>query len=125
MCRNNVATGATGTAIGTGSANTTAIISAQGPPVTSYAAGLAGAYTGGGYTDWFLPSKDELNKMYLNKATINTTAAANSGSDFVSDYYSSSTEGDSSNAWEQDFYNGYQSIGNKSLTYDVRAVRAF
>ncbi|WP_445757525.1 Lcl C-terminal domain-containing protein [Polaribacter sp.] len=125
MCRNNVATGATGTAIGTGSANTTAIISAQGATETSYAAGLAGAYTGGGYTDWFLPSKDELNKMYLNKATINTTAAANSGSDFVSDYYWSSTEGDSSNAWLQYFSNGDQANYNKGLTPNVRAVRAF
>ena len=73
-------TGATGTAIGTGSANTDAIINVQGATETSYAAGLARAYTGGGYTDWFLPSQDELNKMYLNRATINTTAASNSGS---------------------------------------------
>ena len=63
----NVTTGATGTAIGTGSANTDAIINVQGPTETSYAAGLARAYTGGGHIDWFLPSKDELNKMYLNK----------------------------------------------------------
>ena len=62
-----VTTGATGTAIGTGATNTDAIISVQGPTETSYAAGLARAYTGGGYTDWFLPSKDELNKMYLNR----------------------------------------------------------
>ena len=78
-----VTTGATGTAIGTGSANTDAIIVYKVATETSYAAGLARAYTGGGYTDWFLPSKDELNKMYLNRATINTTAASNSGSDFA------------------------------------------
>jgi len=60
----NFPTGATGSAIGTGTANTTTIINAQnaqGASQTSYAAGLARAYTGGGYTDWFLPSKDELN----------------------------------------------------------------
>jgi len=121
----NVATGATGTAIGTGSANTTAIISAQGATETSYAAGLARAYTGGGYTDWFLPSKDELNKMYTNRATINTTAAANSGSDFVSDYYWSSTENNSTTAWGHNFGSGTQFNLNKPFGNRVRAVRAF
>ena len=124
-------TGATGTAIGTGATNTTTIIAEQGDtetdPETSYAAGLARAYTGGGYSDWFLPSKDELNKMYTNRATINTTAAANSGSNFStnSNSYWSSTESGSSNAWQQYFGNGYQRNYNKSTTNPVRAVRAF
>jgi phage FluMu gp28-like protein len=118
-------TGATGTAIGTGSANTDAIINKQGQTETSYAAGLARAYTGGGYNDWFLPSKDELNKMYLNRATINTTAASNSGSDFGSSYYWSSTENDNDNAWMQRFIDGFQTNFSKSATRDVRAVRAF
>ena len=121
----NFATGATGTAIGTGADNTTTIISVQGATETSYAAGLARAYTGGGYTDWFLPSKDELNKMYTNRATINTTAAANSGSDFVSNYYWSSTEDDNRYAWWQNFVNGNQGGSFKGTTYYVRAVRAF
>ena len=118
--------GTTGTAIGTGSANTTAIISAQGATETSYAAGLARAYTGGGYTDWFLPSKDELNKMYLNRATINTTAASNSGSNFVDNNYWSSSEAADVNAWLQAFGSStYQSDGNKSWAIPMRAVRAF
>ena len=121
-----VTTEATSTALGTGATNTTTIISVQGATETSYAAGLARAYTGGGYTDWFLPSKDELNKMYLNRATINTTAASNSGSDFGSSYYWSSTENDTNNAWEQNFPNGNQDYGNKNDTNSsVRAVRAF
>ncbi|MDB9888432.1 fibronectin type III domain-containing protein [Polaribacter sp.] len=115
----------TASAIGTGSANTTAIISAQGATETSYAAGLARAYTGGGYTDWFLPSKDELNKMYTNRATINTTAAANSGSDFVSDYYWSSTENNSTTAWGHNFGSGTQFNLNKPFVNFMRAVRAF
>ncbi|MDB9748825.1 DUF1566 domain-containing protein, partial [Polaribacter sp.] len=98
----NDTTGATGTAIGTGSANTDAIINVQGATETSYAAGLARAYTGGGYTDWFLPSKDELNKMFSYKAVINTTATANDGSNFATNYYWSSTEYDNDNAWFQD-----------------------
>jgi ABC-type Fe3+-hydroxamate transport system substrate-binding protein len=120
-----VTTGATGTAVGTGADNTTTIISVQGATETSYAAGLARAYTGGGYTDWFLPSKDELNKMYTNRATINTTAAANSGSDFVSDFYWSSTEDGFYDAWLQVFFVDDQFSSLKDDTLNVRAVRAF
>ena len=121
----NTTTGASATTIGTGSANTDAIIAAQGATETSYAAGLARAYSGGGYTDWFLPSKDELNKMYLNRATINTTAASNGGSNFANADYWSSTESDLNSAWLQNFANGYQNNYNKYNTKSVRAVRAF
>ena len=85
-------TGATATAIGTGSANTDAIISVQGTTETSYAAGLARAYTGGGYTDWFLPSKDELNQMDINKSTLEDVSGFNA---LITTYYWSSTENDS------------------------------
>ena len=120
-----VTTGATGTVIGTGATNTTTIISEQGPTETSYAAGLARAYTGGGHTDWFLPSKDELNKMYLNKATINTTAASNYGSNFSTGSYWSSTEYGTNYVWTQWFINGNHSFNSKNITIRVRAVRAF
>ena len=121
-------TGATNTAVGTGSANTDAIINTYaGSPQTSYAAGLARAYTGGGYDDWFLPSKDELNKMWLKRETINTTALANDGSNFSSDYYWSSTEVDYGTAWRHNFtpWDGTASINGTSNTLNVRAVRAF
>ena len=119
-------TGATATTIGTGSANTDAIIAAQGATETSYAAGVARAYTGGGFTDWFLPSKDELNQMYTNKATINTTASAYGGSNFSTNYYYwSSTEDDFYHAWIQGFTSGGQININKVISYSVRAVRAF
>ena len=120
-----VTTEATGTAIGTGSANTTAIINVQGPTATSYAAGLAREYEGGGYSDWFLPSRDELNKMYLKKTDINTTASANGGSIFFAAYYWSSTESGYNSAWYQNFGNGSQYSSLKTSTDDVRAVRAF
>jgi len=119
-----VTTGATGTAIGTGSANTDAIINEQGPTETSYAAGLARAYDGGGYDDWFLPSKDELNKMYQNIGQGNTLGLGNVG-DFANNYYWSSTEFDNNDAWDQNFDNGNQDITNKGYPYYVRAVRAF
>ena len=119
-------TTATGTAIGTGAANTEAIIdAAQGQTQTSYAAGLVSAYTAGGYTDWFLPSKDELNKMYLNEEDINITAAANGGGSFGNHNYWSSTDTGNNNAWEQYFGNGSQAATPKYYFFYVRAVRAF
>ena len=111
-----IITGATGTALGTGLANTNTIIAAQGAIATSYAAGLAQAYNGGGYSDWYLPSKDELNKLYLNRVAIGGFAAG--------DYWSSS-EVDAYNAWAQDFDNGYQGFNVENSNLRVRAVRAF
>jgi len=119
-----VTTGATATAVGTGSANTDAIITAQGTIQIAYAAGLARAYDGGGYTDWFLPSKDELNKMYLKKGDINTTALANGGSNLIN-YYWCSTEIDINNASRQGFGYGNHGYNTKNYTNRMRAVRAF
>jgi len=110
-------TGATGTAIGTGLSNTNKIIASQGEPAITYAAGLARAYTGGGYTDWYLPSKDELEKLQSNKGTIG---------DFYNFYYWSSSEVDESKAWFQFFWNGrqYQNVKGE-LRPLVRAIRSF
>ena len=107
---------ATGTALGTGLANTNTIISIQGATATSYAAGLAMAYRGGGYADWYLPSKDELNKLYLNQNAIGG---------FALNYYWSSTEVDYSVAWLQEFISGSQLNFDKVGNSYVRAIRAF
>jgi hypothetical protein len=112
-------TGATGTAIGTGLSNTNTTITSQGATATSYAAGLARAYAGGGYTDWYLPSKDELNKLYLNRIAIGGFADAS---------YWSSTEFASFDyryAWYQNFSSSFQGVGSKFNTNYVRAIRAF
>ena len=119
--------GSTSASIGQGQTNTTAMMGQAG--YTGGAAKVCNEYTitvnGIIYSDWFLPSKDELNQIYTNKATINTTAAANSGSNFANGYYWSSTENDFSNAWDQIFSSGPQSISSKHYTDYVRAVRAF
>lgn len=107
--------GATGTAIGTGLANTNTIINVQGAS-TSYAAGLARAHNGGGYTDWYLPSKDELNKIYTNSEAIGG---------FAVNHYWSSTESDNYHAWAQYFGDGNPFTNAKLGTYYVRAIRAF
>ena len=110
--------GATGTAIGTGFTNTDKIIAtSQGAISTSYAAGLARAYRGGGYTDWFLPSKDELAKLYAMKLL--------GFGGFATDLYWSSTELASVSAWGQSFGNGNQSLFSKVNPGYVRAIRAF
>ena len=108
-------TGATGTAIGTGLDNTNKIIASQGN-TGSYAAKLCRDFRGGGYTDWYLPSQDELNKLYLNKTAIGG---------FATNYYWSSTEYASYGAWSQGFGSGLQSANGKSVTSYVRAIRAF
>ena len=107
-------TGATGTAVGSGLSNTMAIIANQG--AGSYAAQLCHAYTGGGYTDWYLPSKDELNKLYINLTAIGG---------FASNIYWSSSEYNSSVAWYQNFVIGVQAGDSKVNVHYVRAVRAF
>jgi hypothetical protein len=118
-------TGATGTAIGSGSTNTTAIIANQGLAETSYAAGLARDYNGGGYTDWFLPSKGEITEMYHNKATLETVI----GFSAFDTHYWTSTESASNLAWVQYFQNIFNGAQGEIFKYNasmkVRAVRAF
>ena len=119
---------ATDTAIGTGEKNTIAIIVAQGGIAPSYAAGVARAYKGGGFDDWFLPSKEELNQMYLKKGAINTTAVVNGGYDFLNDEYWSSTQVSVLSEYyarTQDFLEGARKVRDKNLDHRVRAVRAF
>jgi hypothetical protein len=128
----NLGISSTSIAIGAGSSNTDIIINAaindywgNHDDPTTYAAGMARAYTGGGYTDWFLPSKDELIKMYLNKTTINTTATENGGSSFAESYYYSSSALNGEDAWVVRFTDGIQTGYGKAYPLPIRAVRAF
>jgi hypothetical protein len=114
--------GATGTTIGTGFSNTSNIIASQGIIATNYAAGVARAYTGGGYTDWYLPSKDELNKLYLNRVAIGGFISNSNG------LYWSSSEIQSypyHSAWLQDFSNGGPLSIFKDFDVNIRAIRSF
>jgi len=109
-------TGATGTEIGTGSTNTAAIITSQGSG--TYAANFCKG-TLFGYDDWFLPSRDELNQMYVNLGAYGV------GNFVTGNFYWSSTEYSADEAWSQSFYNSTQDQDNKSYTGATRAVRAF
>jgi hypothetical protein len=103
-------TSGTGTAFGTGAANTAALAGSAHP-----AAELCRDYSGGGRTDWYLPSKDELNLLYVNRSILGT---------YEQLYWSSSGEPTS---WSQLFDPSGVQIGyagNGLLCY-VRPVRSF
>jgi Invasin, domain 3/Protein of unknown function (DUF1566) len=109
-----IETGARGGAIWTGGQNTEDIVASQGTGV--YAAKLCDDLVLNGYRDWYLPSLDELNKLYLNRSAVGG---------FVDDVYWSSTEAGPSHAWCQLFGIGLQDGGSKSLGGRVRPVRPF
>jgi hypothetical protein len=113
-CYATLISGADGTAIGTGNQNTIDIM--NGCSTEGIAARLCGDLVLGGYSDWYLPSKDELYKLFLNRVAIGG---------FAINFYWSSTEDPNSNAWTQFFGDGFQDNYNKDYYYLVRAVRAF
>jgi hypothetical protein len=82
----------------------------------SYAAQICINYKGGNYGDWYLPSKYELNLLYLQKAMVGG---------FNVDIYWSSTEADSHSAWYQVFTSGQQELYLKAFNWGVRPIRAF
>ena len=124
-CPSIAVSGAEGTAIGTGVQNTMDI--EAGCATVGTAADVCANLTLNGYSDWFLPSIDELNEMYLNKAAINAMAAANGGSDFdeTSRYWSSTQYFASTLANFLYMGNGFIFTETKDGAYPVRAVRAF
>lgn len=110
--------------VGCGIGNTTMIIYIQGGTPTSYAAGLARAYAGGGFSDWYLPSACELNLIYQNIAQGNLLGLGNVGGLALEAYWSS-TEYNVNDVWIQGFGNGVQIHYAKYGPCWVRAIRAF
>jgi hypothetical protein len=110
----NKVTNAVRNGVNAGLYNTERIIINQG--AGNYAAQLCANYRGGGYGDWYLPSKRELNLLYGQKAVVGG---------FTSSPYWSSTEYSGYYAWTQRFDDGYQDYDDKYLALRVRAVRAF
>jgi hypothetical protein len=123
-------------AMGTGRAATAEIVArhdAGGVAKSAYAAGVADSYTTATASDWFLPSRDELNEVC--KYARNTSQAVGAATicsggtkqtSFRSNYYLSSSESNATNAWDQDFNEGSQYIeDSKTGPMGVRPVRAF
>jgi hypothetical protein len=110
----NTAIGTTGTAIGNGYKNTLAMVAQSN--TANRAGTISRAYRGpNNLSDWFLPSKDELNQLYIQRATVGTAGG-----------YWSSSEVDATTAWDQGFGNGIQGAGTKTNAgTPVRPIRAF
>ena len=119
--------------IGSGNQNTLDILSffsAINPDSlpSNTAAIMCDNHTAQGYSDWYLPSLDELNQMYLHKETLQLT---NGFVAFKNDQYWSSSEADYTSvqgltgAYWIDFEDGYQQWDHKSDNRQVRAIRSF
>lgn len=98
---NNLQWGGYGTTTGAinlddGSANTIAIVNALSPGIasTTYAAGLCSDLNFGGYTDWYLPAKNQLIAMHVQQSSVNKTSYSDSPNwvAFTNGAYWSSTE---------------------------------
>lgn len=73
-----------------------------------------------GYSDWRLPTKEELMAMYVN---LRTKGLGGFSTAMDSDYWSSSESSDGC-VWKQNFGNGTQYRPTIGIDY-VRAVRSF
>ena len=113
-------TGADGTVIGTGYQNTLDIV--EGCSETPIAASEALAYESGGYSDWYLPSIDELIEMYN---TIGNGSPEGNVGGFLNEWYWSSSEDYTPTAWGVPFNNGNSNIYDKGAADRVRVIRAF
>lgn len=104
------------TAIGAGGANTLAIIEQGNTDPALSAAAYADAYEQNGYTDWYLPSKDELFELYEQRDLVGASTVAN---------YWTSSGYDFNTVWNQSFVEGPQHRRLKFDQVTVRSVRAF
>jgi uncharacterized repeat protein (TIGR02543 family) len=120
----NVEIGASaqGIVVGTGQANTTAIITQIGHSTSAamLCDELEVVNNTVTYDDWFLPSKEELNLMYANLHKVTTPVGG-----FAYDNYWSSSEVNADFAWGKGFSVGFSFDYYKNVSYRVRAVRAF
>ena len=107
----------TSTSVGSGRNNTDLIIANHGSD--NNAAKRCKDLVYGGFSDWYLPSLDELMQMYIQRGMIG-------GFDSY-DHYWSSSEKDTSDAWNIYFYNGEVERASKPVQNNwwTRAIRSF
>jgi hypothetical protein len=115
-CSGTLIAGSLGLVFGTGLSNTNAIVSVCASIGT--AAKVCSDLVTGGYSDWYLPSRDELSLMHEQLKIKGLGGFANSN-------YWSSSEFSATSSYIQSFSNG--SIGQlaKTSMARVRAIRSF
>ena len=119
-CSQTELSGADGTSIGTGYQNTIDIV--LGCSETPIAASEALAYESEGYSDWYLPSYDELLEMYN---TIGNGGLEGNIGDFQNFYYWSSSEYNNNAARAVSFSIGTTDFDGKGDIDKVRVIRSF
>jgi len=120
-CAGTSLRGAGGLAVGNGGQNTGDILS--GCLEANIPARIAANYWVNGYSDWYLPSSEELNLMYLNIGQGSTTIGNVGG--FEPWFYWSSSEQNDSLAWDQFFEDSTIAATSKTFNDYVRAIRNF
>ena len=122
------------TAIGAGKRNTELLVNSMGntayctqyfatETLINYAAKLCADYSYGGFDDWFLPSRDELNLMCVRQADLGCFDFS-----YGDDYYywsSSEVSGYADRAWMKDFSRWDWYYGDRNSFHSVRPVRSF
>ena len=103
--------------IGTGKSNTVAIVNQGNNDPATCAAKYCDDYTYGGFSDWFLPSRNELAQIYTNRVAV--------GNDFGLGYFWSSSEEVYDGAWVRYFNGGADTNLAKANSLYVRPVRSF
>jgi hypothetical protein len=84
-----VRVGSSGTGLGTGAGNSSLILAAQGEAAAT-ASGACASYAVNGFSDWFLPSRDEASRMYLELVAAGITTLG-SGAHWTSSEYATAT----------------------------------
>jgi hypothetical protein len=107
------------TLVGAGKRNTQLIVEyLRSTGESGRAAQVCDSFSIGGYDDWFLPSKDELNLMYQNLKRKGLGS-------FSDSYYWSSTQDNADYLWGQVFSSGSQYYYYKYNAGKARAARSF
>jgi hypothetical protein len=106
----------TGSIVGTGASNTAAIVVSCSE--SNIAAKICDNLTLNEYSDWYLPSRDELNLIYVNLYLQNL-------GNLSSDFYWSSTEYNASEAYYHFFYNNDRGYISKGQGFLVLPIRSF